>query len=132
MDPDGRYSRQELFKPIGVKGQRKLGRARVVVVGCGALGSNLCDKLVRAGVGNVRIIDCDRLELSNLQRQTLFDERDVEQSLPKAQAAAERLRQINSTVEIEALFQKLTSDNALELLRGADVVLDGLDNMQGR
>src|SRR3954454_8132258 len=100
MSPD-RYSRQTRFAGIGPEGQVRLGKGRAVLIGCGALGSVIANHLVRAGVGFVRIIDRDFLELHNLQRQILFDEQDVAAGWPKAEAAAKKLRQINSTVTIE-------------------------------
>src|SRR5262245_22545975 len=94
--PDARYARQALFQEIGEEGQRRLGAASALVVGCGALGCTIADILVRAGVGRVRIVDRDLVEITNLQRQTLFDERDARGLMPKAEAAAARLRLINS------------------------------------
>jgi len=127
-----RYSRQELFEGIGAQGQERLARARVVVVGCGALGSVLCETLVRAGVGALTVIDRDFVEESNLQRQSLFDEADVARSLPKAVAAEARLRRINSRVEVRGVVRDLGPDEAGELLAGASLVLDGTDNFETR
>ncbi|MCL6636481.1 MAG: ThiF family adenylyltransferase [Alicyclobacillus sp.] len=127
-----RYSRQVLFRPIGQAGQAKLAAARVVVVGAGALGTASAAQLVRAGVGQVRIIDRDIVEPSNLQRQLLYDEHDAEQALPKAEAAAAKLRQANRAVTIEAVVADLTWRNAESLLTDADVVVDGTDNFQVR
>jgi adenylyltransferase/sulfurtransferase len=127
-----RYSRQELFEGVGPAGQARLGGARVAVVGCGALGSVLSEMLVRAGVGSLTVIDRDFVEESNLQRQSLFDESDVERSLPKAVAAAARLRRINSEVEVRGVVADLAPDNASELLAGAELVLDGTDNFETR
>jgi adenylyltransferase/sulfurtransferase len=127
-----RYSRQELFDGIGPDGQARLARARVAVVGCGALGSVLSETLVRAGVGSLTLIDRDFVEESNLQRQSLFDESDVARSLPKAVAAETRLRRINSQVEIHGVVADLAPDNASELLSGASLVLDGTDNFETR
>src|SRR3984893_16040331 len=95
-----RYSRQILFSGIGQAGQRKLADSRVAIVGCGALGSHQAAALVRAGVGELLIIDRDYVEESNLQRQSLFDERDAFESLPKAVAAEAHLKQANSSVTI--------------------------------
>src|SRR5579872_5039150 len=95
-----KYSRQILFAPIGAEGQQKLLESKVVMIGCGALGTAQANALVRAGVGTVRIVDRDFVEESNLQRQMLFDESDARESLPKAVAAARKLRQINSDVRI--------------------------------
>ena len=114
--PDlARYSRQMLFTPIGVAGQRRLKHASVTLVGCGALGSVLASTLVRAGVGALRLIDRDFIELNNLQRQMLFDEHDIAQNLPKAEAAARKLRKINSAVEIEAVVDDVNPGNILAL-----------------
>src|SRR5690348_18350044 len=94
-----RYSRQTLFGPIGKEGQKRLGAATVAIVGCGALGTVLANNLCRAGVGRLRIADRDFIELNNLQRQILFDEDDVKRHIPKAVAAAEKLRHVNSDVD---------------------------------
>jgi molybdopterin/thiamine biosynthesis adenylyltransferase len=127
-----RYSRQMLFAPLGREGQERLLRARVVLVGCGALGSVSADSLVRAGVGQLRIVDRDFLELNNLQRQVLFDEHDVAANLPKAEAAARKLRAVNSRVNVEAVIADLNADNAESLCERADLVLDGTDNLETR
>jgi adenylyltransferase/sulfurtransferase len=127
-----RYSRQELFAGIGPDGQRHIRASRVVVVGAGALGSVLAETMARAGVGALTVVDRDYLELSNLQRQSLFDEDDVARGLPKAVAAEARLRRINSEVEVRGLVADLGSDNAEELLRGSSLVLDGTDNFEAR
>jgi adenylyltransferase/sulfurtransferase len=102
------------------------------LVGCGATGSVLASLVVRAGIGSLRIIDRDFVELSNLQRQVLFDERDAEQSLPKAAAAAQKLSAANSEVVIEPHVADLTPANAAELLDGCDLLLDGSDNFETR
>jgi molybdopterin-synthase adenylyltransferase len=127
-----RYSRQVLFGGIGEHGQQKLLDARVVVAGCGALGSFQAGALARAGVGHLKIIDRDYVELSNLQRQWLFDECDVEQAMPKAAAAARKIAGINSGVEVEAAIADLTASNVEDLLGGADLILDGTDNFETR
>jgi len=127
-----RYSRQILFEPIGVSGQRKLLESRVVLIGCGALGSVLAEALVRAGVGRLRIIDRDFLEMSNLQRQILFDEDDVAAGLPKAEAARRKLRRINSSVDIEAVIADVDHRNIASLIEGAELLLDGTDNFETR
>jgi adenylyltransferase/sulfurtransferase len=127
-----KYSRQILFEPIGAAGQEKLRRARVVIVGCGALGTAQADALARAGIGTLRIVDRDYVEPSNLQRQMLFDEADAAESLPKAVAAARKLKQINSDVQVEGIVADLESDNVEELLGGFQVVLDGTDNFEAR
>lgn len=129
---NGRYSRQVLFAPIGLKGQAKLARARVAIVGMGALGTVLSTQIVRAGVGFVRLIDRDIVEPSNLQRQSLYDEADAEQGKAKAAAAAEKLHQANGEVEIEIAIDDLTWRNAEQLLTDVDVILDGTDNFEVR
>lgn len=127
-----RYSRQILFGPIGEAGQERLRRSSAVIVGCGALGSALAGLLVRAGVGNVRIVDRDFVEPSNLQRQTLFEESDAQELLPKAVAAERRLRSINSDVEVRGIVGDLTPENAEELLANSELLLDGTDNFETR
>ena len=129
---EGRYSRQIRFPGIGPKGQEKLSRSSVLLIGCGALGSSISDTLVRAGIGKLRIVDRDVLELSNLQRQSLFQESDVESGLPKAAVAAKKLRAINSTVEIEAEVMDVTHENLHGLAEGCDLILDGTDNFEIR
>lgn len=129
---DARYSRQTRFAPIGEKGQRRLGESAVAVVGCGALGSVQAEILARAGVGRLRLIDRDFVELNNLQRQFLFHERDASDALPKAVAAGRRLQAINSAIAIEPVVADLTASNALEMLAGIDLVLDGTDNFETR
>jgi molybdopterin/thiamine biosynthesis adenylyltransferase len=127
-----RYSRQELFAGIGREGQARLATARVVVVGCGALGSVASEMMVRAGVRSLTVVDRDFVEESNLQRQSLFDEADVARGLPKAAAAEGHLRALNSEVEVRGIVTDLVSDNADTLLAGADLVLDGTDNFETR
>ena len=132
MRIEGRYSRQELFAPIGCKGQEQIRAARVLVAGCGGLGSNSANLLARAGVGFLRIVDRDVIELSNLQRQLLFDQNDAREGSPKAVAAARHLAAINSDVKIEPIVGDIGSDNVLDLLQGIDLVLDGFDNLEAR
>ncbi|MFO0945047.1 MAG: ThiF family adenylyltransferase [Planctomycetota bacterium] len=127
-----RYSRQIRFAPLGEEGQRKLASARVAVCGCGALGTVIANGLVRAGVGFVRIIDRDFLELNNLQRQILFDEQDLAEALPKAEAAAGKLRRINSAVEVEAVVTDLDYANIDALCRDVHLLMDGTDNFETR
>ncbi|WP_430785262.1 ThiF family adenylyltransferase [Virgibacillus flavescens] len=127
-----RYSRQLLFRPIQLEGQKKLQNSSVLIVGVGALGTVICNHLVRSGVGKIRIIDRDYVELSNLQRQMLFDEADVEDALPKAVAAKNKLEKINSTIIIEAIVGDVTAENAEELMSDMDVVIDGTDNLSTR
>lgn len=127
-----RYSRQIRFSPIGEKGQRELATKSVLIVGVGALGTVLANHLVRAGVGLVRIVDRDYVEMSNLQRQMLFDEQDVRDCLPKAVAAERKLKAINSLVTIEAFVTDVTVATLPGLLEGMDLVLDGTDNFRTR
>jgi adenylyltransferase/sulfurtransferase len=127
-----RYSRQMRFPGIGDEGQRRLLAAKVTLCGCGALGTVLANALVRAGVGHLRLVDRDFIETSNLQRQVLFDERDVADNLPKAEAAARKLRAINSEVRIEPVVTDIDRTNILELVADADLVLDGTDNFEVR
>jgi len=127
-----RYSRQILYSGLGEAGQERLARSRVLLVGCGALGSVLADLLVRAGVGFLRICDRDFVELTNLQRQVLFDEADVADQLPKAVAAVRKLQRINSDVEAEAVVADVGPDNILVHADGMDLILDGTDNFETR
>ncbi len=129
---DQRYSRQALFAGIGVSGQEKIAAARVAVVGCGATGSAISSLLARAGVGTIRIIDRDYVEPSNLHRQTLFDENDASESLPKAVAAARKIAAFNSQIVVEHDVADLTPGNIAELLAGAQIILDGSDNYETR
>ena len=126
-----RYSRQILFTGIGEEGQQKLSASRVVIVGCGAIGSALAGLLARAGVGELRIIDRDFVEPSNLQRQVLFDEQDAVQSTPKAVAAARKILEFNSSIHLESQVADLTPQS-VELLAGADLILDATDNFETR
>ncbi len=127
-----RYRRQSAFSAIGKVGQARIGVAKVVIVGVGALGSVIAERLVRAGVGSVRLIDRDWVEWDNLPRQTLFIESDAEKRMPKAVAAAEHLRAINSEADIESVVADLIPNNAAELLKGFDLILDGTDNFETR
>ncbi|MGA3194670.1 MAG: ThiF family adenylyltransferase [Terriglobales bacterium] len=127
-----RYSRQILFKQIGAEGQDKLSRGRIVIVGCGATGSVLASLLARAGVGMIRILDRDYVEASNLQRQTLFDENDARESLPKAIAAARQIGRFNSQINIEPKVADLVPENIDSLLGQVDLILDGTDNFETR
>ena len=131
--PDlARYARQMRYAPFGEQGQQNLARRRALVCGCGALGSVIANTLVRAGVGFVRIVDRDFIELNNLQRQVLYDEADVAAEIPKAVAAAAKLRQINSQIEIESLVADVDSTNIAQLVGDVDVIVDGLDNFETR
>ena len=127
-----RYARQTRFAPLGTAGQARLAAGRVAVVGCGALGSVVAMALVRAGVGFLRIIDRDVPEVSNLPRQVLFDEADIAAGLPKAAAAAAHLQKINSAAVLEPVVADLTAANAIGLLDGVDVIVDGTDNLEAR
>jgi len=132
MTEQDRYSRQALFSGIGEKGQARLSAASAVLVGCGALGSVQADLLVRAGLGRIRIVDRDFVESTNLQRQVLFTEEDVRRLLPKAVAAADALRRVNSEVEVEGIVSDLVPGNVESILAGFDLLLDGTDNFETR
>ena len=121
-----------LFEPIGPKGQEHLRAASAVLVGCGAIGAAAAQLLVRAGIGRLRILDRDFVETSNLQRQSLFDEADAAQVLPKAVAAEQKLRAINRDVQVQGLIADLGPQNAAELLAGFPLILDGTDNFETR
>lgn len=131
-DPLDRYSRQVRFPALKVEGQRRLMASRVTICGCGALGTVLANHLARAGVGHIRIVDRDFIEVHNLQRQILFDEQDVADNLPKAEAAARKLRLINSQIEIEPVVTDIDHTNILDLVSDADLILDGTDNFETR
>ncbi|MGA2482494.1 MAG: ThiF family adenylyltransferase [Candidatus Acidiferrales bacterium] len=134
MDPSfqEKYSRQILFAGLGEKGQQHLLASSAVLVGCGAIGTAVANLLVRAGAGRLRVIDRDFVESSNLQRQTLFDEADAREALPKAIAAERKLRAVNSSVTIEGVVSDLTPRNAEQLLSGFDLIFDGTDNFETR
>lgn len=127
-----RYIRQIRYPGVGAEGQRRLLNARALVCGCGALGSVLADTLARAGVGHLRIVDRDFLELNNLQRQVLYDEEDVAAGLPKAVAAEAKLRKINSQIQIEAIVADVEHTTIGRLLEGVEVIVDGTDNFETR
>jgi adenylyltransferase/sulfurtransferase len=129
-DPLKRYSRQTILEEIGKKGQELLGNSHVAVVGCGALGSVICDHLARAGVGKIDIIDRDVVELENLQRQILFDENDI--GAPKAISAKEKLGKINTSIDIQGIVRDLNPTNIEKIIKDVDIVLDGTDNMETR
>ena len=129
---DSRYSRQVRFTPWGVEGQARIEASRVAIVGCGALGTVQAEILARAGVGVLRIIDRDLVELSNLQRQFLFSEADAKDGTPKSVAAARRLAQINSQVALEPIVADLSPSNAADLLENIDLILDATDNFETR
>ncbi len=127
-----RYSRQEMFAPIGPEGQARIAKSRVLLVGCGALGTHLAEFCVRAGVGELTLIDRDVLEESNLQRQSLFTESDLRDALPKAEAARRHLAAINSAVRVNAMVGEFTSANAEKLAKGQSLILDATDNFETR
>ncbi|MBX3266844.1 MAG: ThiF family adenylyltransferase [Acidobacteria bacterium] len=127
-----RYSRQILFREIGREGQERLLASRVLIVGCGALGSSHAEMLSRAGVGSLRIVDRDFVEFTNLQRQTLFSESDAAERLPKAIAAKRSIAEINSEIDVEAIVADVNNSNIEALIAGCDLVLDGTDNFQVR
>ncbi|MDX1584653.1 MAG: ThiF family adenylyltransferase, partial [Thermoanaerobaculia bacterium] len=132
-----RHDKHRLFPAIGDEGQEAIRRARVTLVGCGALGSNSAEMLVRAGIGTapsawIRIIDRDYVSLSNLQRQTLFDEEDARRARPKALAAAKHLEAIDSEVTIDPIVRDLTPSSAEKLLADSDVIVDATDNFPTR
>lgn len=127
-----KYSRQILFAGLGEEGQRRLVASSAAIVGCGAIGAAAAGLLVRAGVGRLRVLDRDFVEPSNLQRQTLFDEADARESLPKAIAAERKLRASNADVSVEGRIADLGPGNADELLAGFDLILDGTDNFETR
>jgi molybdopterin/thiamine biosynthesis adenylyltransferase len=134
MHAQSRYHRQQLLPEIGEAGQQRLARARVLIVGVGALGCTTADMLARAGVGTLFLLDRDVVEHTNLQRQTLFDEQDAAAGTPKAAAAAARLARVNSEVEITPLVRDLTPANALATMDETrpDVLVDGSDNFETR
>lgn len=130
--PFFRYRRQARLDEFGDDVQQMLQGSRVILVGCGGLGTVISSYLVRAGVGTTVIVDHDIVELDNLQRQVLFDEGDVERRSPKAEAAAAKLRAINSDVSIEAVVEELSPGNIESLFKDSDLVFDGTDDMRTR
>lgn len=127
-----RYSKQILFDEIGEEGQKKLSESKVVVIGCGALGTVIANNLARSGVGYIRIVDRDYVELSNLQRQILFDEEDIKNSLPKAIAAEYKLKKINTNIIVESIIKDVNSSNILTICKDMDLILDATDNLNIR
>ncbi|SDZ03809.1 Molybdopterin or thiamine biosynthesis adenylyltransferase [Thermoactinomyces sp. DSM 45892] len=127
-----RYSRQERFGPIGIHGQAILKKKHVLIIGMGALGSSLSEMLTRSGVGTITIVDRDYVELSNLQRQTLYTEQDVAERLPKVIAAKNRLKQMNSEVMIYAYVSDVTADNIFSFVEHVDLIFDATDNFETR
>jgi len=131
-DPLERYVRQMAFPGVGEEGQHKLLTSSVAIIGCGGLGTHIANNLVRAGIGRLKIVDRDYVELHNLQRQVLFDEQDAAQGLPKAVAAAQKLQAINSQVQIEPLVIDVGPANVEDIIGDVDLVLDGSDNLETR
>ena len=127
-----RYTKQILSRPIGTEGQRRISESKVTVIGLGALGTVSAGILCRAGVGHLRLVDRDFVEMSNLQRQTLYDEEDAQRRMPKSEAAAQALRAINSTIVIEPVIRDVRAENIEELVRGSSLVMDGTDNLETR
>ena len=127
MPANDRYSRQILLKNIQRDGQEKLAKSHVVIIGCGALGTTIANNLARSGIGHIRIVDRDLVELNNLQRQNLFDEEDI--GFPKASKAAKKLRKINSGIKIDCIVDDVNHENIENIIKDMDVVLDGTDNM---
>lgn len=127
-----RYSRQVRFREWGEEGQRKLSLATVAIAGCGALGTFHAAALARAGAGSLRLIDRDYVELSNLQRQWLYDEASAQLVLPKAVAAKQEIARVNHTIRVEAVVADLTASSVEEHLAGVDLILDGTDNFETR
>ena len=132
MSDLSRYSRQMLFPAIGEEGQRRILASRVAILGCGATGTVIANHLARAGVGHLRIVDRDFVELTNLQRQTLFEEADAREGFPKAIAAQHRLRAINAAITVEGQVADVNAGNIEKLIADADLVLDGTDNFETR
>ncbi len=132
MNSRERYSRQILFNKIGEAGQARLARSCAVIIGCGALGAIQAETLARAGLGRLVLVDRDFVEESNLQRQIMFEEADARERLPKAVAAARRVRRVNSEISVEAVVKDVNFENVEEIIADADVVLDGTDNFETR
>lgn len=130
--PENRYARQVVLPEIGASGQQKLLGSSVLIIGCGALGCIQAELLTRAGIGTLVIADRDVPTMHNLQRQFLFDEDDVAAKLPKAVAAAKKLRRVNSQIVINEMVMDVTADNIEQLIKTADIILDGTDNFETR
>lgn len=131
-DDLARYHRQMLLPGFGESGQQRLRDSTVLILGCGALGCVAADMLARAGVGHLIIVDRDFIELTNLQRQVLFDERDVADAIPKAEAARRRIASINSQVKVTAIVDDINHTNIARIAESADIFVDGLDNFETR
>ena len=119
-------------KHIGEERQKVLMNSSAVVIGCGALGTVSSSYLTRAGIGQIRIIDRDFIEESNLQRQILFDENDISENLPKAIAAERKLQKINTKIKIEGIVSDINYSNIEELTKDVDIIIDGTDNFETR
>jgi molybdopterin-synthase adenylyltransferase len=132
MKEYSRYSRQLVLKEIGREGQSLLDQSRIAIIGVGALGTVSANLLARAGVGNIRLIDRDFLEMNNLQRQVLYDEADLAENLPKAVAAKQKLERTNSEIKIEAQVADVNPDTIAHLLDKVNLVVDGTDNFETR
>ena len=127
-----RYSRQILFAPIGIEGQKKIASKHVLIIGAGALGSPNAEMLVRSGIGKLTIIDRDYVEASNLQRQLLYTEEDAINKMPKASAAANRLRKVNSDVVINEMIADATMELLESIIHDVDLIIDATDNFETR
>ncbi len=127
-----RYSRQVILRQLGLEGQKRLRESSIAIIGCGALGTNAANLMTMMGVGHIKVVDRDYVELSNLHRQVLYDESDVEKRLPKAVALAEKLRRINSEVEVEAIVENVDHTNIEQIIEDVDIVIDGTDNFETR
>jgi molybdopterin/thiamine biosynthesis adenylyltransferase len=127
-----RYARQAAFHGIGKDGQEKLAKSRVMILGCGGLGSASASILARAGIGYLKLVDRDFLELNNLQRQILYEEHDVKEGLPKAIAAQRRIHRINSTIDIEPVIADVNRFNIEKLISDVDLIIDAADNFETR
>jgi molybdopterin-synthase adenylyltransferase len=129
---ENKYIKQTNFNGIGIEGQKLLNKAKILLIGCGALGTVIANSLARAGVGYLRIVDRDFVEMSNLHRQILFDEEDVNNNMPKVEAAGQKLRKINSSIEIETIIKDVNSITIENLTEGMDLIIDGTDNFKTR
>ncbi|MBI4727578.1 ThiF family adenylyltransferase [candidate division TA06 bacterium] len=127
---NGRYSRQEMLPEIGQEGQKRLAFSRAAVIGCGALGTVMANLLARMGVGYIKLIDRDVVELSNLQRQVLYDESDIGRY--KAEVAAEKLRKINREIEIVSTLADIRGSTMEQAVKDCSIILDGTDNFNTR
>ncbi|NBG88489.1 ThiF family adenylyltransferase [Isachenkonia alkalipeptolytica] len=127
-----RYEKQMNYEKIGRKGQERLQKSKVLIIGCGALGTVVANNLVRMGIGHVRIVDRDYVELTNLHRQILFDEEDLKKEMPKAKAAEMKLQKINSEVTVEGIVKEVNSRTIEDFIEGVDCIVDCTDNFKTR